>query len=84
MFSVPKRKFPKAVDRNRIRRLMRENYRLLKPGLVEKISTDTAYHLAILYTGYEIPDYVAIQKGMSGALDRWLKKIAAETSRKET
>lgn len=80
MFSVPKKKFPHAVDRNRIKRLMRECYRLRKPALYERLAEGLHYHLAILFTGNELPDYALIQKRLHAALDRWLIKIALPTS----
>ena len=79
MFAVPKKKFPRAVDRNRVRRLLRESYRLEKNRLFEKIGSDKTYNLAIVFTGTEIPDYVTIQKVLIQALERWLKKITPAT-----
>jgi len=79
MFAVPKKRFSKAVDRNRVRRLLRESYRLEKNRLFEKIGSGIAYNLAIVFTGNEIPDYSTIQKALIQALERWLKKITPAT-----
>jgi len=78
MFSVSKRKFPRAVDRNRMKRLMREGYRHQKPGLYQVLPAGKRYHLAWIYTGNEILDHLAIQKGMATALERWLKELNKE------
>src|SRR5690242_16493418 len=51
MFGVPKKNFSRAVDRNRIKRLMRESYRLSKNELFEKIGSDAGYNVALLFTG---------------------------------
>src|SRR6188472_1874814 len=57
-FAVPKRLFKKAVDRNRIKRLMRESYRKNKSQLYSLIS-DRGVNVALLlvFTGKEMVDY---------------------------
>ena len=78
MFSVSKKKFPRAVDRNRVKRLMKESYRLLKPGVYDAITPQKSYHLGWIYTGTELLDFVTIQKSIAEALDRWMKKCRQE------
>ncbi len=78
MFSVSKRKFSKAVDRNRIKRLLRENYRLVKPALFEAIPAETYILLGILFTGKELPAFEDIQKSLNVALERLVTLIRKE------
>ena len=66
LFSVSKRSFKKAVDRNLIRRRCREAYRLHKNLLPE---SPPAY-IAFIYVHKEILDYQAIEKGMKGVLQK--------------
>ena len=62
VFAVPKRNFKKAVERNHIKRLMREAVRKNK-GTLLNISTQKNQQLALflLYTGREIISYSEIE-----------------------
>jgi ribonuclease P protein component len=70
-FTVSTRYFKKAVDRNRIKRLMRESYRLQKLSLKNKLEI-TNKNLAVffIYTGNEIPQFTEVYQKIGGALGR--------------
>ena len=77
--SVSKKYFKKAVHRNRIKRLIREAYRIQKLPL-QQLLKDRAkpLQLFIIYTGKELPDYNLIYTKVAEALER-LQKIIAKT-----
>ena len=56
--SVPKRNFKRAVDRNRIKRLMRESYRLQKEIVYNNL--EKPYVFMISYIGKEECTYEAL------------------------
>jgi ribonuclease P protein component len=64
LFSVSKRNFKKAVDRNLIRRRCREAYRLHKAILVQNPEARLPSSMAFLYLAKEKTAYDVIEKAM--------------------
>ena len=71
--SVPKRNFKKAVDRNRLKRLLRETYRKQKNLVYNSI--DKPYVYMISYIGKEELSYAEIELKMKQLLNVFVEQI---------
>ena len=79
LISVSKRTFKRAVDRNRLKRLIREAYRLNKYRLTEQPNGHSIALLGIIFTGKEKCSLALVEKKLISAFHRLLN-IPAETS----
>jgi ribonuclease P protein component len=68
---VSNKNFKKAVDRNRIKRLVREAWRLQKLPLQQKLNEKKEQlNIFFIYTGKEIPDYPEVVDKIKKILDK--------------
>lgn len=70
--SVPKRHFKRAVDRNRLKRQLRESYRLNKKEQNQDLS---GYALMFIYMDKEKRDFDTIFTSVQKLLDEFYKRI---------
>jgi ribonuclease P protein component len=77
---VSGRGFKKAVDRNRIKRLMKESWRLQKSGLKQMLEVKQLRMIVfIVFTGRELPEYTVIKEVTETVIDK-LSRIIHETT----
>ena len=76
-FSVGKRNFKLAVHRNRIKRKMREAYRLNKHSLYDEIG-EKKLIVFFLFIGKVIPEYKLIETAMKKGIKRLKKEIISD------
>ena len=76
--SASKRNFKKAVDRNRIKRLIREVYRLQKPALENHlIQHKQNLSIFLMHVGKEMPEYDQLMDSVEKIMKR-MTKISEE------
>ena len=75
-FTVSSRNFPRAPDRNLIKRLSRECYRLQKNALQQMLKESGQHaNVFFIYTGKEIPDPGQVRNSIGLLLDKLVKQL---------
>jgi ribonuclease P protein component len=74
MFVVPKKKFKHANDRNKLKRRMRESYRLQKSAFYLTVGP-IKLSLAFLYYGSKTEEYDTVFKAIAKLLNNLTKQI---------
>jgi ribonuclease P protein component len=75
-FTVSSKHFKKAVDRNRIKRLMREAYRLQKRQLQDHLKVkEKKLVVFFIYVGNEVPAYTFISEKTGKAIKHLIRII---------
>lgn len=79
LISVSKRRFKRAVKRNRIKRQIREAYRLNKQILLAPLTEkNSRLAIAFIYLADELMNSALVEEKIKAALTRIVEKISTE------
>ena len=80
-FSVSQKQIKSAVKRNRIKRQMREIYRLQKNHLFKALINDPKkYSGMLIYTSTVMPEYANLKEKIILILERYIENIKSHNS----
>lgn len=74
-FSIPKKRIRKAVGRNKIKRRLREAWRLQKHPLYQQIPEGQQLHLFLVFTGNETFTFEEAMTTVRKAIDKVIDRI---------
>lgn len=77
LISVPKKKVKLSVNRNKIKRLIREAYRLNKHKL-NQIKENVGIDIAFVFLNTEVVEFAKIEKGMCKAINEISARLISE------
>ncbi len=81
LISVSRKKFKRAVHRNRIKRLIRECYRLNKQALAESdVVRNKNILVGLIYIGDKMPEMVCLQTKIISVIRRLLQEFSKTKS----
>ena len=79
--SVPKRSFKSAVDRNRIKRQVREAYRMYHAELIDLAEKQNIYlAMMMIYIDRKEPDFQHLNKKVKNIVEQFNKLLQANKS----
>lgn len=85
MISVSKKNFRNATSRNRIKRIIRECFRLNKSIVAGRAQGyDVSVLIALIYTPKELPDFHQMKARMTGLLTQLAEKIPGQPAARKT
>lgn len=75
LVSVSKKKFHHAVDRNRVKRQIREAYRLQKTIITERVPQDKTLDIAFIWLSNQLTSSTDVNSQIKNLLERIGRKI---------
>ncbi|MDR1756663.1 MAG: ribonuclease P protein component [Culturomica sp.] len=74
--SVGKKRFKRAVKRNRVKRQTREAYRLSKEPFYHALPPGETWDILFIYLDRQLPEYTRIEKSVRASLHKILQHAA--------